>query len=162
MQERPPAYCCPPLMRAATLTRCLRRHLTKLVIRGCLDTLGAPICFRCLFDSDQLIAQLVSQTYPCEKGEHPQHGCLSRWIVTTDLPSEADRCMDLLLPSDLHAPDLLGRRRHTLGLTLRWFAADNKSVGAERRHHTLVCSRMQKLQQHTGVNTGLLRSTLGT
>ena len=115
---------------------------------------------RCLFDPDQLIAQLVTQTYLCEKGARPQNGCLSRWIVSTDLPSEADRCMDLL-PSDLHA-DLLGRRTHTLGLTLRWFAADNKSVGAERRHPTLVCSRMQTLQQHTGVDTGLPRSTLGT
>ena len=34
-------------------------------------------------------------------------------------------------------------------------------MGAERRHPTLVCSRTQKLQQHTGVDTGLLRSTFG-
>ena len=63
---------------------------------------------------------------------------------------------------DLHASDRLGRRTHTLSLTLRWFAANNKSVGVERRHSTLVCSRMQTLQHHTGVDTELLRSTLRT
>ena len=70
------------------------------------------IALRCLFDPDRLLTQLVTQTYPCEKGVHHQYGCLSRWIVTTDLPSEAERGMDLQ-PSDLHAPDLLGRCRHT-------------------------------------------------
>ena len=86
------------------------------------------IALRCLFDPDQLLTQLVTQTYPCEKGVHHQYGCLSRWIVTTDLPSEADRGVDLQ-PSDLHAPDLLGRCRHTLGRTLRWLDSGNNSVG---------------------------------
>ena len=114
---------------------------------------------------------MVTQSHPCCNSitgcmapvrllhcVHRHYGCLSRWIVTTDLPSEADRGMDLKT-SDLHAPDLLSRCTHALGWTPRWFAADNQSVGAERRHPTLVCSREQKLQQHTGVDTGLSRST---
>ena len=50
-------------------------------------------------------------TSPSAVGHH-QEGCLSKWIATAGLPSEADRAMDLQ-PFDLHAPDLLGRRRHT-------------------------------------------------
>ena len=34
--------------------------------------------------------------------------------------------------------------------------------GAEQRHPTSMCSRAQKLQQHTGVDTGLSRVTFRT
>ena len=62
----------------------------------------------------KLVAQLVTQTYPCEKGEHHQYGCLSRWIATADRPSEADKAMGLQ-PLALHTYDPLGLCNHTLG-----------------------------------------------
>ena len=44
LEERPPAKCCPPWMRAAVLTWCRHRHLTKLFVREGFDTLGVPNC----------------------------------------------------------------------------------------------------------------------
>ena len=62
-----------------------------------------------------MVAQLVRHPNPpCGKGEHHQYGCLSRWIATADLPSEADKVMDLQ-PLDPHTYDLLGRCNHSLG-----------------------------------------------
>ena len=49
--------------------------------------------------------------------------CLREWCPI----HKANRAMDLQ-PFGLHAQDLLGRRRHTLGRSLGWLGFDNEPL----------------------------------